>query len=363
MKKNIMIHACTNFGVSNFGDYLFADMVYSYIININDEGLTRFFQLSNFFGNRLFSKREKQKFNLFRMDALVYFAGGYWGDRQVPTAKSKIQRFIQYMPIGLLAAILRKPIAIIGVGAGPLNSAILRKSAKFIFNRASVITVRDNESKQFLEEIGVVRDIKVLSDVVHSFDLKMMPPIDTDYLNYIKEKIENKRIVFFHCSNNEKVRNMFAKGLNLFLKKNKDYGVIVASDEENKNYEILFENLRSQISTSSICNYKYNKPWELCSIINICDIVITHKLHVGIVGAKFGKSVISFPLHKDKINRYYIQISETGRCIPFDEIDDPQVIAAQMERYCTKRINLSDDVYNLSALNWDYLKNFLERLK
>lgn len=41
----------------------------------------------------------------------------------------------------------------------------------------------------------------------------------------------------------------------------------------------------------------YGYPTQLCNILNEMDLIITPKLHVGIVGATLSKSVISFSIH------------------------------------------------------------------
>ena len=55
----------------------------------------------------------------------------------------------------LLATLLRKPLMIYGVGVGSIESASEKSFARFIFEQAEQITVRDLESKLFLQAIEV----------------------------------------------------------------------------------------------------------------------------------------------------------------------------------------------------------------
>lgn len=359
--RKVILHGCTNMGSTNFGDFLFADMVYTYVANYNKTGKTRFWQLSDFFRIKIFGSNDIERFNIFQMDALIYIPGGYFGEEQVPTVKSRAIRFIRYMPIGIFAAILQKPIAVIGVGAGPINSLILKKIIRFIFKRANVITVRDEESRQYLSEIGVNSDINVLSDLVLSFDQKLMPALNKSYVEKIDKTMDKRKIILVHYNESIVAERMFAKAVKCFLERHNDYGVIVSSDAVIENEGILFNEYAVAVDTQHILLHKYKDPWELCSVINICDVVLTTKLHVGIVAMRLGKSVLSFPIHKNKTSRLYKQINEVDRCVPLDAVDE-NIIIDKLEAYHDKKITINKELHNASSSNWDYLKSFLDAL-
>ena len=58
-----------------------------------------------------------------------------------------------------------------------------------------------------------------------------------------------------------------------------------------------------------------------------CDMVITPKLHVGIVSSSFGKSVFSFPINYEKTKRYYKNIGYSERCIDIYTVEHDQILA------------------------------------
>jgi len=65
----------------------------------------------------------------------------------------------------VLAAETRRPFVLCGVGVGPLKTADGRRYTRTIFERASLATVRDRESRDLLAEIGVpVERIAVTAD-------------------------------------------------------------------------------------------------------------------------------------------------------------------------------------------------------
>ncbi|MGB9678804.1 MAG: polysaccharide pyruvyl transferase CsaB [Thermoanaerobacteraceae bacterium] len=71
-----------------------------------------------------------------------------------------------YLIIIFLGKLLRKKVYIIGQGIGPINSRFNRWLTKKILNRLSGITVRDQYSKRYLEELGVTKNIIVSADPV-----------------------------------------------------------------------------------------------------------------------------------------------------------------------------------------------------
>ena len=107
-------------------------------------------------------------------------------------------------------------------------------------------------------------------------------------------------------------------------------------------------------------------PYEdhqlLTALISEMDSVATNKLHVGIVSAAVGTSVVSFPFH-NKTLRFYKQIEAEQRCIPLKFVERGD-IKRQIERYL-----LNDDtnslvpgiVRNLAENNRQLLRDFLKK--
>ena len=82
-------------------------------------------------------------------------------------------------------------------------------------------------------------------------------------------------------------------------------------------------------------------------------------MHVGILSATFGKSVIAIAKH-EKIKRYYKQIGEMGRCIKFEDCT-PNHINEMIDRFYNKTVNLSEEILRLADLNWKVLDEFIEQ--
>jgi polysaccharide pyruvyl transferase WcaK-like protein len=68
----------------------------------------------------------------------------------------------------------------------------------------------------------------------------------------------------------------------------------------------------------------YTDIWSLTAQLGAADLVVTTKLHVGIVAAALGTPVLSFPFHA-KVPRLYRQLESPERCVPLDLVTPERV--------------------------------------
>ena len=138
MKKRIAVHLSTNWGTSNFGDVLFAEMIVNHLVEKGYE--VSLFDASSYVKEYLYKRQNlpKTEFSLLKADACLYFAGGYFGEKKTKLVLHLIH-FHRFMRFGIYAALERKPIGVIGIGAGdylwPLNRIIVktRKNHYYMF--------------------------------------------------------------------------------------------------------------------------------------------------------------------------------------------------------------------------------------
>jgi polysaccharide pyruvyl transferase WcaK-like protein len=97
----------------------------------------------------------------------------------------------------------------------------------------------------------------------------------------------------------------------------------------------------------------------LCKVIDNVDLIVTTKLHVGVVGARLGKSVISFSVHTEKIRRLYEEIGELERTYPLEKLDFDTGIK-MLEKFHDKPINISDEVINKAKKSLGFIDEFLK---
>ena len=170
------------------------------------------------FGIRSFFKVGFRKsINAMRkMDIVVLGGGGLFQDNHLYAC------FIWAWQI-FWAIHFRKPIFIYGTGVGPLKTRIGKLLTKWAYNKAKIITVRDDYSKDILSKIGV-HEHKIYTTADPSF-LYRKPGI-------MKERTKNVFIISIRpwLKYNSRIIHTFSK----FLEKLK----------EEKNAEFIFTSMQ-----------------------------------------------------------------------------------------------------------------------
>jgi polysaccharide pyruvyl transferase CsaB len=110
-------------------------------------------------------------------DAVIIGGGGifhdYWGFDETKVLTPEHIGIPFFTSISLLASIFNKPLMLYAVGVGPLKSDIGKHYVRAIIEQADIITVRDEESKQELINLGETRDcLYVAADPVFRLPVK-----------------------------------------------------------------------------------------------------------------------------------------------------------------------------------------------
>ena len=92
-----------------------------------------------------------------------------------------------YLGIILLAKMVGKKVAFYGNGFGPITQPLNRKLVKHIINRVDLITVRDEESKRVMEQLGIHQPITVTADA--AFTLSLLSDKSTVQKNVTKKTV------------------------------------------------------------------------------------------------------------------------------------------------------------------------------
>lgn len=353
---------------TNFGDNLFAHLFYNKCKSLNLESVdfwqSKFYSIGDFCRNELGYTEHKSALSCLSADAFVLISGGSLGDDKT-SQKAAIYRYLRFvLPIRLFQ-ILRKPVYIIGVGGGPVEIKWLRWRMVKMLNKAKLIYFREEESKKYFESYGVKNKMVVTSDTAQV--------INADMLDELKEKKEldefanGRKKLFVHLSENDKVNEMILKkvipGVIKFWEKHPEYVVVTGFDNVRVvNPEERLKNLEAvkQLQQhGDVFLYNYKSSWQLCSLLNEMDCVVTQKLHIGIISASLGKSVVSFPVHREKTQRYYRQIGEAERSIHMSQVN-PDVVERQLEKFHGKKITLPESIIEKARQNLDILETVLK---
>lgn len=343
---------------TNFGDFLFAKMfserVGKKIGNDNVYWYDGIFSLSSFYKKHL-SYDKKYRFK--DIDALIYIAGGYFCGNDT-LYRHYIIRFFSYFLIGMRCIIAKKPFGIFAVDVGEVKCRWLRWVEKTILKKAKIVIVRNKESLEVLEKYGI-KDGILTADAVFGMD-------DSLFANEtVSEEISacKDKKLFLHISSSNDVNNKIIKnvvpGLNEFLANHTEYAVVIGLDQYPENQKEIIESVASKIECKKVIYNYFDNPVQLCKVLDDMDCIVTPKLHVGIVGAKLSKSVISFSNHTQKISRLYNQLGETERSVSIDNCNE-QLVKNMIEKYHNIPISVSDEMSNIAYKNFELLDGFID---
>lgn len=266
---------------------------------------------------------------LLGVRGLIYSGGGYFGEPPGPAAQVhrwSIRNFYRHIPSGSILTVLGRPTAIIGVGAGPLSNPILRLAVKKLVERSVVVAVRDEESRDFLLNIGVSRsDVEVTADAALCVSVGDIPE---QHMTEIKTRFafNSDNVIGVHLPAARSLSHyveMLICGIESLMVEYPDVEIVVLSDNVANDPEPHAERFSARYP-GRVHVAHYRDPWTLVALLSQLRFVITTKLHVGIVATAVGTLPLSFPFH-EKTPRFYRQIGAPELCIPLVRVDPKRV--------------------------------------
>lgn len=296
---------------------------------------------------------------LNKAQALVYGGGGFLGEQPLNHLQWHLQFIKNHIPVGLWFWMRRKPYGCIGTGLGPLSFGPSRRLITFLLKRAGVVCLRDEESKAYLAQYGVPeRQIDVSADLALTLADGAFPQIS----RYNFPRTGRGPVVLLHPSydaDQDAPQEQLAQHLKLVLAAHPEAELWLMDDapcrnpDNNKGWKHLLN-----ISPERI--FLYKSPWETCALIKSADIVISNKLHVGIVAATYGKIVLSVAKHP-KNKRFFDQINRPELCQMRDAFDS-SLFTSQLTQALTGKlpaISVPPAVLQESRKNFEKLQQLL----
>lgn len=345
---------------TNFGDFLFAKIFQNEVAKQvgmdNTYWYESRFAYSDFFKENL---QNAKQYKLKQIDGLVYISGGYFCGND-KTWKNYVIRYLSYFAIGFKCIVHRIPYGIFGVEVGRSNSRIIRWVQKKLLRKAKIVTVRNKKSYDFTKSLGV-DNVICTADTVFAMDESLFS--DTP----ISDQIVNcpKKLLLLHINPTKEANSVIKARIipvvNAFLQNHPDYGVVISADQYREGQEIALEDIAQCLQCDLVIKNIYKNPLALCKVIQAVDTVVTTKLHVGIVGAKFSKAVISFSGHTEKISRLYEELGEQERTTALAQLDY-QTGVAMLEKFYDVPIYVSDEIVDKAKVNLEQLAVFLQEL-
>lgn len=362
MKKKIALHG--SYFKDNFGDSLFVEIFCNWCKEI-DSSIEIFLPYA---GERV---RDRVKHNplkgikaISNADGMVFIGGGYLGAPNKFSWIWYIRMLIRYVSIALINKILKKPYIFIGVGAGPLELKYVQKLVAYVCNNADKVVVRDKQSYEYLISYGVNSD-KLLVTTDSALDITQ-DSVNKDRYLRIKQQLKNSlnpettKVIGLHLAMNDpKVIDIICDSMNEILRKYKDLGAVLFLDYYKDGYTQQILNQLKDKLNGNITIYHYTSPQDMIALLNNLDVIITSKLHCGIVSSALNKPVLAIPYH-NKIERFYKQIQQVESVIFPSEITKDkfkQSLINKLENETTTKI--PNEIIELVFQNKKYLKKFI----
>lgn len=357
-KKRILLHGATDYGSSNYGDYLYGEILYDYLKNRGFE--VDFYNPSPFFKHHLPEYDSVYHFSKNNSDAIIYVPGGYFGEGHEARFRDNLVQFKRFMPLGIWASFKNLPIAVIGIGAGPNKNFLMNAGIRRIMKKSKLVTARDHESFQALLTLSPFSKDKL----VETFDLIIASQLreeKTEKINQLLKQTEGKKILLIHYNHSKEALEKFAIAAKTFINTHSDYHLLVSSDSVLSTEENLYKEFVSIVGEENCTHFLYHSPSEFTALLREVDVVLTCKLHVGVVASTMSKSVIAIACHPEKTVRYYQAIGVPERVASLFDITAEE-IEKKLGYFCEQPISLPDDLVQKAKSNMVYLDVFLEEV-
>lgn len=315
--KSVYIHG-SYFG-NNYGDVLLVDLFAQRVRSFGYEPVFPF-------ANNFYEEQTGVKIGRVNKDnvvAGVFCGGGYFGEPGSNKLKWSFRNYLRHNKAYKLMNTSKIEYGVFGAGFGPISFNPFKNTACNIMKGASEVVVRDEKSKQFIEQYTSREDVDVAADVVISLKSNDIPQKYVDLVNDKYKTVLSKRyIVGIHVTDmfNDDSTFEYIKGaISRISNENPHIYFLFLSDGTSRlgkklKQTVDAEKIASSIDTEKYSYYDYENHWEMTYLLSRLDLVITSKLHVGIVSTAMNVSVVSIPYHKKTI-RYYKQVEAKERCL------------------------------------------------
>lgn len=327
------------FGFKNVGDEMIYEVLKSYLPTIGIKPI--FLMNSKESDNSIFRYDFPRIINEIRNSDLVISGGG--GILQDTTSSKS---FLYYISILKLAEIYNKKTVVFAQGIGPIQKRYNKDILKKVLNNTSLITVRDNFSKGYLEKVGVIKETFVTSDLgflynnIEKFNL----PFEKYILLSIVSKAEKKYFELVEIIKNIKKISKLPVCIIPFFPE-KDFAI--SEKIANQTDSLLIK----ELSLQQICYLASNAEFSICS-----------RYHSALLSGMYGVPFISLS-YDPKVSN----ISEEFKMKSFSyENVKPDVLSDIFSELFSKRQSLRKEMLEISVTlkrnaekNFDLLKQLI----
>lgn len=368
MKKYISLHG--SYYPNNYGDVLILAIQAKWIKEITGREVVLPYA-TDIYRDTIKPVAIKGLKGIKESDKLVYGAGGYLGEPLTNKWKWGFRFFTKHVLPAECANIRKVSYAVVGTGVGPITNTFTRYEVKRICKHANMVVVRDDESKIFLVHYGIPEErIKVTVDVALSLTKEDLPVESVNnikalfaYTNGLKYGIHVG--VDINSSTYGGQAQVLLEDCIRFLNENMHITPVLIMDNDNEAQNNAIQFLKNRLIHKCII-FKHKYIWDTTALLSELDLVLTNKLHIGIVSYALGSIPIGFPYHP-KTKRFYKQIEQENLCTSVLDIKPNTVYSVLndslreewVNRVNEKRESIRPILMKKSLMNKKYLEVFL----
>lgn len=304
--KKIIVHG-SYFG-NNFGDTLLIRLLCDKIKSLQQDAQVFLAVKGNSEEQKAIGYPIASKQDLKEAEYLVFSGGGYFGEPNKDVIKWSFRNYFRHLY--WLKRVRKAKKLFYGVGFGPLTFSLFRYKVLNSFMNATKVLVRDNESLEFLKDYGYNGD-NVEKCVDYALSIKSVVRVKQKrvliHLHKLPDSVIGEVVVFMH------------KRLSM------EYDFVIFYDTPTNHSS---QTVRYQPIVDSLTGRRVEFAWfenfiSTKDYIDNSELIITNKLHVGIVGIACGCKVLSIPTHS-KTLRLYRQLGLSNYCLPLNEFTMPK---------------------------------------
>lgn len=280
----------------------------------------------------------KEVFNAIKSTSLLISGGG-----SLLQDVTSTRSLWYYLMIMYLSKFHKKKIMVYANGIGPINKKFNRNLAKNILNKVDLITLRDQDSKRYLEDMGVKNDkIFVTADPVFTLDPskeERIKEIFTDEGIPLNRKYIG--ISIRKWKDTENLGDVISKVIDYLLDKY-DIGIILIPMHHPEDLEISL-NVQNRVEGKDCYTLedKYSVE-DIMGVIKGLDLIIAMRLHSLIYAATQEVPMVGI-VYDPKVEGI-LKSFDIGYMCPADDLD------------------FEDCIYNVDAV-WENREEIRQRLK
>ncbi|WP_158634052.1 polysaccharide pyruvyl transferase family protein [Radiobacillus deserti] len=255
---------------------------------------------------------------------------------------------------GWLGKLGRTPVAIYGVGAGPILTKQGSIVLKSLAHLAKLVTVRDGESERLLQSIGVTSPIHVIGDPAF-----YVPKPENVQKNERPLQIGVTAVPYYHGSYwpEEKLElyedyiEGMARNLDELLDKHPDAQINFFATKYPQDLEVT-KDIKQRMKAQDRC-YVHDQellPEDIVAFTAKQDVVIGTRLHSLILSLVSGTPVMAIGYHH-KVKDFMDMIGYGENAIAIEELNKQTVFFE--ERFAKMEQNWSKELHAFQATGED----------